>query len=80
MDDDDDRAPKKYTLVRDTNEDLYLVAKYEATPIVDVGDQEEQQFIQQRLQELQIAQNNLDRAVQGPLGSGVRIKVPKILD
>jgi hypothetical protein len=78
--DDDDRTPKKYTLVRAADGNYYAVAKDVATPIENLGNADQQELIHERVRELETAQYNLDVALRGPLGSGVRVRVPDILD
>jgi hypothetical protein len=63
--DDDERLPKNFTMVSDGN-DLFLVRKNGTTEPVTA----------QQVTEIEIAMEGIFR----PLGSGVRVKGPKILD
>jgi hypothetical protein len=77
--DDDDRLPKKYTLVRDPAGNLYAVAKNEAVDLQATIPAADLQVVKNKL-------NTVENEVEATLvqylaaPSGVRVRVPKILD
>jgi hypothetical protein len=88
MDDDVDRA-KKYTLVRDPNNNLYLVAKNEVVALEAANPYNIPSSVAQEVHHDLEGVNGVggvENTVEGrlaqylPQGSGVRVRVPKILD
>jgi hypothetical protein len=82
--DDADLLPKKYSLVRAENGKLYVVAKDdEGEPI----EEDPERFPPSVVQDVKAILNTAETDVEAklapyltPQGSGVRVRVPKILD
>ena len=78
--DDDDRLPKKYTLVYGANGKLYAVAKDDWKKIEEIPTPVPPDVAGQVRDKLNKVQDDVQDLLMGPLGSGVRVRVPDILD
>lgn len=76
----DDLSPKDYTLVYAANGKLYAVAKNDGKPIEEDPVRFTPELVAQLKGKIDTHEMEMEQLLHGPLGSGVRVRVPKILD